>query len=798
MACYGVNEAYLPVLEALGQLCQAPGGDRLVLLLRQQAPTWLAQLPSLLTEADREQWRYELQGTTRERMLREFADMVETLTAETPVVLVFEDLHWSDLATLDLLALLARRQTPARLLVLGTYRPVEAMVQGHSLRALAQELQQHGYSAEIPLALLSPSAVTTYLAERFPGHRFVAGLAPWLHAHTEGNPLFLVTLAQALVDQGILVVRQGCWILQEELEAVEVRIPETLRQCIEHQLAYVPLEAQQVLEMASVAGVAFATSAVAAALGEEVLLVEAHCEELARRHLLRSTGFVTWPDGMSATLYTFTHALYQQVAYARLGPGRRARLHRRLGESVEAAYGQRAHEMAAELAEHFECGYDFHRAVFYLHQAAENAIQRSAHREAAHLATRALARLWQLPETPERDQQELALHMTLGPALIAIQGHATPEVEQIYVRARALCQQAPESPQLLQTLIGLWLLYIGYGAHRTAKEIGDHLLRVAQHLDDPVSFLQAHGALGITALYLGDFAVARDHLDHGISLADRLQAGALTLSALFDFAVVCRIGAAVALQHQGYSDQARLRGEEAIALAQGIASPYNRCNLFLFLAHFYLFRREYHQANLHINEALALSNKLGFLLYTALGALVRGATLTSQDQAQEGVSDIQQGLRACSALGAQFLRPWGLAMLAEGYARLGQPEEGLMALTEAQTLIAITNEEFYIAEIARLEGELRLQVESQAPHIGPDTSSSAAAERCFEQALTLARRRQARWWELRAATSLARLWRRQGRHAEAYDLLAPIYNWFTEGFDTVDLQDARALLETLR
>jgi DNA-binding winged helix-turn-helix (wHTH) protein/tetratricopeptide (TPR) repeat protein len=797
VAHYGTSEAYLPVLEALGQLCQARDGDRLVRLLRQQAPTWLVQLPSLLTEADRQQWRYELQGITRERMLREFAEMVETLTAETPLLLVFEDLHWSDYATLDLLSLLARRQTPAQLLVLGTYRPVEAIVQGHPLRALAQELQQHGYSTEIPLLLLSPAAAAMYLTARFPEHRFPAGLALWLHTHTEGNPLFLVTLVQALVEQSVLARCDGSWALQGELDAVEVRLPDTLRQFIEHQLAYVPPESQQVLEMASVVGVTFATAAVAAGLEDDILTVEAHCEELARRHLLQSTGLVTWPDGTLATRYKFTHALYQQVTYDHLGLRRRVQLHQRLGACLEQAYGPRTHEMAAELAEHFERGYDLRRAVYYLHQAAENAIQRSAHREAAHLAARALTHLRQLPETPERDQQELALHMTLGPALIATKGHAAQEVEQIYVRAHLLCQQVPESPRLFQTLIGLWLLHIGYGKHRTAQEIGEHLLRLAQRLDGLAPFLQAHGTLGIASLYLGDIVAARTHLDHGIALADRLQSGTLTLNALFDFAVVCRIGAAVALQQQGYPDQARQRGEEAIALTQGIASPYNRCNLFLFLAHFYLFRREHHQANQYVNEALNLANKLGFLLYTALGTLVRGATLATQDQVQEGVLVIQEGLIACSTLGAQFLQPWGLAMLAEGYARLGQPEAGLIALTEAQALIAITHEEFYASEIARLEGELRLQVENQVPDIGPDSSSSAAAEHCFEQALTLARNRQVRWWELRAAMSLARLWQHQGRHAEAYELLAPIYHWFTEGFDTVDLQEARAMLATL-
>jgi DNA-binding winged helix-turn-helix (wHTH) protein/predicted ATPase len=794
---YSAGEAYLPVLEALGQLCHAPDGGRFVALLRQQAPTWLVQLPWLLTETDRQQWRYELQGMTRERMLREFAEVVETLTAETPLVLVLEDLHWSDYATLDLLALLAWRQTPARLLVLGTYRPVEAIVQGHPLRTLAQELRQHGHSTEVPLALLSPAAVMAYLARRFPRHGFPAALASRLHMHTEGNPLFLVTLVQALVEQGILAAGDDGWAVQGEIDAAEIGIPETLRQFIEHQLAYVPPEAQRVLEVASVAGVVFVTATVAAGMEDDVLAVEVHCEELARRHLMRSVGLVTWPDGTVATCYEFTHALYQQVAYERLGSGHQGQLHQRLGECLEAAYGPRAKEIAAELAEHFERGHDLRRAVHYLHQAAENVTQRSAHREVIHLVTRALVLLRQLPETPERAQQELALHMTLGPALIATQGHATPEVEEIYARARMLCQQVPDSPQLPQTLVGLWLLHIGYGEHQTAQEIGRGLFRLAQRLDDPAPLLHAHGTLGITAFYLGDMVASRAHLEHGIALCDRLKSSTLTLNSLFDFAVVCRIGAAAALQQLGYPDQARQRGEEALALTQGIASPYNRCNLLLFLALFYLFRREGHRAQQWVEEALSLATARGFLLYMALGTIVQGAALTAQGQAQEGLSDIRQGLTACHTLGAKFLQPWGLAMLAESYARLGQPEAGLTALNEAKALIGTTSEAFYAAEIARLQGELCLRAGAQVPDMQPDTSPTAAAEHCFQHALEVTRSRQARWWELRAAMSLARLWQQQGKHAEAYELLAPIYGWFTEGFDTADLQEAKALLAAL-
>src|SRR5215813_557150 len=382
---YGTGEAYLPVLETLGQLCRGTGGERLVTLLRQHAPTWLVQMPWLLTTAHREQLRDELQGVTRERMLREFAEVVDTLTAETPLILIFEDLHWSDYATLDLLALLARRRTPAHLFVVGTYRPVEGIVHHHPLRAVVQDLQRHGHATELPLALLNAEAVAAYLAARFPRQQFPAALVPWLHQRTDGHPLFLMTLVQALVERGVLYAHGGCWTVHEGLETLAVNVPESLRQLLEQQITRLPSEAQRVLEVASVAGAEFVAVAVAAGLEADAATVEEHCETLVGQQLLRPLGVATWPNGMVATRYAFVHALYQQVVYQELGAGRRIRLHQRLGECLETAYGSQAREVAAELAEHFVRGRDTWRAVRYMHQAAENASRRHAHRESTRL-----------------------------------------------------------------------------------------------------------------------------------------------------------------------------------------------------------------------------------------------------------------------------------------------------------------------------------------------------------------------------------------------------------------------------
>ena len=794
---YGPGEAYLPILEALGDLCRGPGGVRLVALLRQQAPTWVAQMPWLLTAAQRVQVHDELQGATRERMLREGAEVLDTLTAERPLVLVLEDLHWSDSATVDLLALLARRRTPARLLVLGTYRPGEVLMHHPPLQTVVPDLQRHGLATEIPLPGLSTAAVAAYLAARFPHQQFPAALAPWLQQRTDGNPLFLVTLVQALLEQGVLQEHAGCWTVQAELVTLAGEIPESLRQLLEQQLTRLAPACQRVLEVASVAGVEFAAAAVAAGLEAATDVVEEHCDVLVAQQLLRPLGVTTWPDGTLATRYTFRHALYQQAVYARLGAGRRVRLHRLLGEYLEAAYEAQTGEIAAELAEHFVRGYDARRAVHYLHRAAEKATQRYASQEVVALLTRALTLLNQLPETSERTQHELAIQMTLGPAFIATKGQAAVEVAQTYARARMLCQQVPDSPQLPQTLAGLVFFHIGQGDYQTAQEIGRHLLSLAHRLDDPIALLNAHSTLGIIALYLGDLEASCVHLAQGIARADHLEHGPLAMTAPWDMGVMCRIGAAWALQQRGYPDQARQRSQEALARAQTLASPFNRCNLLLFLACFHLFRREWGLAQQRVEESLHLATAHGFPFYVAIGTIVWGTTLAAQEQAQAGVAHIRQGLAAWHTMGTTSLQPWGLAMLAESYGRLGQPEAGLTVLAETPALMATTREAFYAAEIARLQGELLVQASGQGPDGAARTSSIAAAETCFQHALEVARRQHAKFWELRAAMSLSRLWQQQGKRAEAHELLASVYGWFTEGFDTADLQEAKALLEEL-
>ncbi len=375
---YGANEAYLPILEALGRLGRESEGQHLIELLSQQAPTWLVQMPALLTASELEMLQRKTQGATRERMLRELAEAMEALTAERPLVLWLEDLHWSDVSTLDWLALVARRREPAHLLVIGTYRPVDVLVQEHPLPAIKQELQTHGCCVELLLDFLSEEEMAKYLVVRFSvgatGRSPLPGLARVIHRRTDGNPLFMVNVVTDLVARGVLVQSNGRWELKGRVEEVAGGVPESLQKLIAQHITRLRPETQRLLEVASVAGAEFSAAAVAAGSETEIEVIEEQCEELVRReHFLRASGTAEWPDGTVAARYGFLPALYQEVLYDRLTARRRQRLHQQIGEREEQGYGERAREIAAELALHFEQGREYRKAVQYLQHAGVNA-----------------------------------------------------------------------------------------------------------------------------------------------------------------------------------------------------------------------------------------------------------------------------------------------------------------------------------------------------------------------------------------------------------------------------------------
>jgi len=378
------------------------------------------------------------------------------------------------------------------------------------------------------------------------------------------------------------------------------------------------------------------------------------------------------------------------------------------------------------------------------------------------------------------------MHIALGASLSATKGYAAPEVEQTYHRAQHLCQALDEPHQLFPVLWGLWGYAIVHGELRTAHALGEQLLTLAQHTQDPVMLVAAHRALGTILFNLGEPALAYTHFTQGMALYDPQQHRTAAFLYGQDTGVSCRTYTAWTLWYLGYPDQGRRQINNALTLAQHLAYPFSLSLAMGHAAIFHQFRREWRRAQDRAEASLSLAQEQGFPLYMALSAILRGWALAHQGQAQEGVEQITQSLMTYRAMGAEILRPYWLALLAEAHGTIGEPEVGLTALTEALTLVDTTGERWYEPELHRLKGELLLQQNSD---------NQAEAESCFHHALDIARSQQAKSFELRTATSLARLWQQQGKRQEAHDLLAPVYHWFTEGFDTRDLQDAKALLD---
>jgi predicted ATPase len=382
----------------------------------------------------------------------------------------------------------------------------------------------------------------------------------------------------------------------------------------------------------------------------------------------------------------------------------------------------------------------------------------------------------------------LSLHIALGAALVMAKGTAAPEVEHAYTQARAFCQQVGETPALAPVLFGLWRFYLIRPQLPTARELGDTLLRLAHQAHDPALTVLAHLALGVTWFYLGALPAARTHLEAGIARYTPEQRRAPAFRLGLDLGVASRTWAAMTLWALGYPAQALARVHEALALAHARVHPYSVVHARVHAAYVSQYRRDVPAVHEHAEAAVALATAQGFPLFVAWGTSLRGWALALQGQGEAGLAQLRQGIAAQQATGAALLVPFFCTMLADVSAHLGHTEDGLQALAEAHTLVEQHEERWWEAEVCRLRGVVLLRQ--------PGTPA-AEAEACFQRALDVARRQEAKSLELRAAMSLGRLWQQQGKCQEAHDLLAPIYGWFTDGFDTADLQEAKALLEAL-
>ena len=496
---FGTDEAFLPLIDALATRCRAPDSAELLVAIRTHAPTWLLHIPGFIDKTERTAFQQEVFGATRERMLREFCNLLEALSAIRPWALVLEDLHWSDFATVDVLSRFAHAPGKAKVLILGSYRPTDSAIGGHPIRRLHQDLEIHGRCAELRLDRLSRAEVERYLALRFGDDALASTLTEPVFERTRGQPLFISSLLNYLIDQRAIVETEGAWRLSSLIAISQGSVPTDLVKMITHQIDHLTEDERRLLELASVAGAEFSAALVAAGLSRETVDVERELEALARKdHTLVSSGVSEWPDGTYSGCYAFGHILYQNVIYQQLAPGQRAQTHRRLGKRLEEAYRGRTPEIAPLLALHFEQGRDFPNALRYLGQAAESSAKRLGHAEAASYLTRALGILDRFSEA-DALRPRIALLRQRSWALRSC-GDLAGSVRDLNEMI-ACARQAGELQQEVNGLLAVSRFCL-HADRRACLEATEDVLAKSQTLEDDTFKALVQGSSASINLYL--------------------------------------------------------------------------------------------------------------------------------------------------------------------------------------------------------------------------------------------------------------------------------------------------------
>ena len=694
----------------------------------------------------------------------------------------------------SLLFHLSRQITASRILMVGAYRP-EDLVQDrgegpHPLADVLGEFKRLFGDVWIDLgqaSLVADRYFVDALLDAEP-NRLSEPFRQALAHHTGGHPLFTTELLRDMKERGDLRQDQrGCWIEGQNLSWDT--LPPRVEGVIEKRIDRLDIQLRRILAVASVEGEEF-TAEVVALIQErgEQALVSQLSSELDRQHrLIKDQGLVRLST-RRLSRYLFRHNLFQKYLYSSLGEAERASLHEAVGNALEHLYADEREEIAVHLAHHFNEAGVVEKAVAYLLLAGRHAVRLAANAEAITHLRKGLALLKTLPTTSHTIQQELTLLLTLGVPVSATKGYGSLDVEEIYRQAQTLGQQTGKVSQLFLSLFGLWRSLIIRGELQKTSDLAEQILQLAQTTQDPSHLIEAHRVMGVTLFHLGQLVAAQEHLARCMALYDVRQHHAHAFLYGHDPGVTSYTYAAFNLWLLGYPDQSLHRNQEIGQLAQDTLShPLSLAYTLAFGAWPYMFRGETQVALERAEIGVALSAKEGFPMFQAIGTILRGWALAEAGQGEAGLDQIRQGLNAWRTTDAGVFRPQFLAMLVEAYRKAGQIEAAFSTLAEALALAKETGEDWWDAELYRLKGEL----------LSRKSHPEAEVEACFRQAIEIARQQQAKSLELRAVMSLSHLWQRQGKREEGRQMLADIYSWFSEGFDTADLKAARTMLDEL-
>jgi predicted ATPase len=774
---YGSTMPYLPVLDLLRHHCSITDTDgpedittkihRSLQEVDMEPEVWAPVLLHLLGLEEGTNPLGTLSPEVRKaRILTALTQLCLHGSRQLPLILEIEDLHWIDASSDECLAALVERMAGAPLLMLATYRPGYRPV-----------WIDRSYVTQVALQPLTSQDSLRVVQAVLPTVAPSAPLVPQLLAKADGNPFFLEELARTVVEQGA--------------DAPSSTVPDTVQAVLLARIDRLPAPAKRLLQTAAVIG-----KDVSLPLLQAVTEVS---EEALRQELshLQAAEFLYETYTPTAPAYTFKHILTQEVASQSLVRRARQQYHERIAEVLEERFPEIVEMQPELLAQHYTEADRYAQALPYWQRAGQRAAERSANVEAISHFTKGLEVLQTLLDTPERIQQELELQLALGPLLLMLKGHTAPEVEHAYARAYELAQQLGETPQRFSVLVGLWRFYFNQAQLHRACELAEQCFALAQHLQD-VRLLQiAHLALGSTFLHLGEHVSARAYLEQGIALYDFQQSRTLTFSRGTDPGVESLSRVAWTLWMLGYAEQALARSREALALAQDVSHDFSLVFALHFAGLLHQVRREVQSVQERAETELEISTTQGFVQWSAGGMMLRGWAIAQQGAVEEGIRQLRQGLDSWLARGNELGKTQILARLAEAYGKAGHTAAGLHVLAEALTAVRTNGERHYEAELYRLKGELLLQSAVTSLTSEGCQRRVGDVEACFRQALNIARQQQTKSLELRAAMSLARLLQVQGKRVEAWQILTESYSWFTEGFDTLDLQEAKALLTAL-
>jgi DNA-binding winged helix-turn-helix (wHTH) protein/predicted ATPase len=736
---HGVGEPYLPLIEALVRLAGAPDGATMKEFLATHAPSWLAQMPSLWSRAERS----ALEGRsrpTRERMVRELTEAVEAITAQAPLLLKLEDIHWSDASTLDWLAHVARRPEPARLMLLATFRPADAAATRAGLGRMVAELAMHGRCQEISLSPLNLKAIESYLTARLGDADNISSLreiAPLLLDRTGGNPLFMTSIVNQLAQRNALA----------RTPSAIVSIPPDVRRFIERQIDDLDAGDRDLLTVASVIRREFATAAVAAALETDPERVEADCARLARQgvFIVRSNS-VVWPDGTYAEQYAFRHDLYRELLYDRLTATRRAASHARVGRRLEIAWAGRLDAIASELAEHFERGNERVRAIPHHQRAAAKALRRSANDEAIGHLRRALDAIGQIADEDERARVEVNLQVTIGAVFMGMHGFGVPEVLEAYTRAEALCDRLGERADLFPALWGQWMFRLGRSDLAASRELCARLLALAERVGSVDLKLQAHHAMWATAFASGELAEALAHAKAGILLYDAEAHQAMASSyGNHDPCCCARNFAALSLALMDEPVRARAMVKQSLDQARSLGDPFSLALTLYFTSIAAQLFGDIALATENSAASMRMATEHGLEMPKAWSTFVAGWCAVENGEHCRGLAMLNESFAAMHATQSLHFFSYHVGLLVDARMKAGRHADAMKAVEQGIAFADGNGDRFYCAELYRLRGELFAH---------PSIGDPKRAQESFRKAVEIAHKQGAASLERKARASL--------------------------------------------